>query len=212
MGRGVPQTAGRRPVGAARRQLGPGGPAAAGRPDRVPAQAPTRAQEAEGLEHSLSPEPTPEDGLSGSPFQILVQPVDGPTLTLDVQLSDTVEAVKGMIQQCQGVPPNRQTLLLGSLPLETTRTLQSCGVRAGEVLRLSTRLRGGGRDVGLPQLDGPAGEPALPAYLPFMQVFVRTVSGRSLSLDASPTQEVAQIKTTIQARDGDSCGPTTSHF
>lgn len=111
-------------------------------------------------------------------MEIIIENCIGGTITLKVQPNETIENIKERVREKTGIPVEGQRLIFEHKKLSNNETLSYYKIQQGSKLFMTPDLRGG------------------------MQIFVKTLTGKTITLEVESRDTIRNIKAKIQNKEG----------
>jgi ubiquitin len=111
-------------------------------------------------------------------MHLLIKTFSGPALALEVDRESSIQSVKAAIEDRVDIPRNSQRLIFAGQHLEDAHSLIDYDISDDSTLFLVLRLRVG------------------------MQIFVKTLSGRTITLEVESSDTIERVKQKIQEKEG----------
>lgn len=111
-------------------------------------------------------------------MQLFVKTLTGKTVSVEVEEGESIEDVKAKISEKEGIPAEQQRLIFGGQQLQDGKTLDDYDVSDDATLHLVLRLRGG------------------------MQLFVKTLTGKTVSVEVEEGESIEDVKAKISEKEG----------
>ena len=124
--------------------------------------------------------------LSSVPFDIRVKTMTGKTINIQISLADTITTLKSKIQDEEGIPSEQQRLLFSGRQLQDFRKISHYNIQKDSILHLVLRMSSSSSS----SSNGS------------MVIYVKTLTGKTITLDVEQSDHIEDIKAKIQDKEG----------
>ena len=101
------------------------------------------------------------------------------TFVINAVNNETVSNLKKRIQSKEGIPVEEQRLVYSCYQLDDAKTLDEYNIQKESTITLLSKLKGGS-----------------------MQIFVKTLTGKTITLDVDASDSIENVKQKIQDKEG----------
>ena len=139
--------------------------------------------------------------------QIFVKTQIGRTITLKVDLIDTIKSIKIKIHEKKGPPPDQQCLIWGRKELEDNCAVCDYSLQCDSTLYLIHR-KASTKQISVKSMPGKAITWTESSSLPVLRmrerilIFVKTITLKTIPLEVEPSDTIEYLKIKIQEKEG----------
>jgi ubiquitin C len=117
-------------------------------------------------------------------MQILIKDIQN-TICMQVSSNDTISSIKQMVQDKLGYNPEQFKLIHGGKFLDDSMSIQDYSIENDSTITITVPLLGGGGSEGTSK-----------------QIFIKTLQGKTMTLDVSDTDTIQSVKNKIFEKEG----------